>query len=318
MAASETDPDFTPIRVATLRGDLKIPFDVYIKIAGKFIHYCRRGSSFEGSRLDRLKSKKLKKMFIRPEDEIPYRQYLEASIDAAYGQKDKPIEIRAEVIQGFQQAEAEQYMEDPMDEMSYKHVRSSVQRFVEFLEKEPRSVQALLKLKNTDHSVTHHSVNVASLSASMVIETQMREGVPLHLLALGCMVHDIEHFYSDMDLTKPPSQMPKEELEVYERHPLAGAHRLQGVTFLDQLVVNIITQHEEHADGSGFPKGLLGDEMDPLVLIAATANAYDRLISFESLSPKDALKTLLIDKMGVYPLNYLQALQDILKKQGLV
>ncbi|MGZ3722165.1 MAG: HD-GYP domain-containing protein, partial [Bdellovibrionales bacterium] len=108
---------YTPIRVASLRGDLKIPFDAYIFVAGKHILYCRKGSSFEGKRLERLKAKKLKKLFVKPEDEIPYRQYLEQSIDTAYNAKG-PIEMRAEVIQGFQQSAAEEFMEDPLNEFS--------------------------------------------------------------------------------------------------------------------------------------------------------------------------------------------------------
>ena len=87
------DEKFTPIRVASLRGDIKTPFDVYIHVAGKYILYLRKGSSFEGTRLERLKAKKLKKMYISPDDEIPYKQYLEESIDKAYS-SGQPLEIR--------------------------------------------------------------------------------------------------------------------------------------------------------------------------------------------------------------------------------
>jgi HD-GYP domain-containing protein (c-di-GMP phosphodiesterase class II) len=93
---------------------------------------------------------------------------------------------------------------------------------------------------------------------------------------------------------------------------------LQGAKFLDQLVLSIITQHEEHADGTGFPKGLHEKDMDPLVVIVAMANAYDRLICFAGRSPKDALKNLLIDKLGAFPLPVLQNLQAILKRHAQV
>jgi HD-GYP domain-containing protein (c-di-GMP phosphodiesterase class II) len=311
------ESEFEAIRVATLRGDQKIPFNVYLKVAGKFIHYCRRGDSFEGTRLERLKTKRVRKMYIRPEDEIAYQHYLDANISAAYD-SSRPLDVRAEVIQGFQQAAAEEYMEEPKDELGYKHVRTSVQRFVQFLEEEDKGAGALLRLPNTDRSITHHSVNVATLSVAIAANPEFQNPA-LHLLGMGCLLHDIEHFYSEgFDLSRPPASLQGEEKKIYEGHPLGGAHRFQGVLFVDQLVLNIIAQHEEHADGSGFPKKLRADEMDPLILVAATANAYDRLVSFEGKSPKDALKYLLIDKMGVYPLNYLQALQGVLKEQGLV
>jgi putative nucleotidyltransferase with HDIG domain len=317
MAGSEED--FTAIRVSTLRGDLQIPFDVYVKVGERYVHYCRAGTSFEGSRLDRLKTKQLKKMYIRPEDKPNYQQYLDASIDAAYSNNPvKPIEIRAEVIQGFEQAAAEDYMDHPKDEMTYQHVRSSAHRFVDFLDREPEGAGALLKLKNTDHSITHHCVNVAALSTAMVLSMKLKEGANLPLLSLGCLLHDIEHYYTGLDVAKPVEQLTPEEQQEFKDHPLKGAHRLQGAMFVDQLVINIITQHEEHSDGSGFPKKLTEIDVDPLVLVAATANAYDRLVSFENMTPKDALKSFMINKMGQFPLNYLQGLQEVLKKQKVI
>ena len=93
--------EFLPIRVSTLRGDLKIPFNAYVQVAGKHIMYCREGDSFEGYRLNRLRDKKIKKLFIALEQESLYRQYVQTSIDLAYDVKSRvPLETRAEVVLG--------------------------------------------------------------------------------------------------------------------------------------------------------------------------------------------------------------------------
>lgn len=73
-----------PIRVNTLRGDQKIDFDVHIKINDRMILYIRQGDSFEGPRLQRLKERKLKKLFIAPEQEENYRAYVQRNLDIAY------------------------------------------------------------------------------------------------------------------------------------------------------------------------------------------------------------------------------------------
>ncbi len=308
------ETDFIAVRVNTLRGDIKIPFDIYVKVAGKFIHYCRSGSSFEGARLERLKAKKLKKMFIRPEDEAPYELYLEQSIDSAFDPKSgKSLEIRTEVIQGFQQAASEQFMDEPTSEFAYNHVRSAVSRFVTFLHQQPNALQAILQMENTDASITHHSVNVATIATFMIMNTENRDTPQLPLLALGCLLHDIDHMSSGVDVTKPLGTMSKEELEFYRAHPNRGAQKLQSVSFADQLVRNVILQHEEYCNGTGFPKGMLEKDIDPLVFFASTANAYDRLVSFNRMTPKEAIKDLLIDKMGLLPLSLLQTLQGVLK-----
>jgi len=313
------EQEYSPIRVNTLRGDLKIPFDIYIKVGDRYIHYCRSGDSFEGKRLERLKSKKLKKMYIRPEDEIPYAQYMEQNIDAAYDSKSgKSLEVRAEVIQGFQQASAEQFMEEPTNELGYNHVRSSVQRFIEFIEKQPKAALPVLRMQNTDFSVTHHSVSVATLTTLMTLNSKLKENNKLHLLGLGCMLHDIDHFTTEFDLSIPLDQLSKEQLAFYREHPRRGAQRLQTLSFIDQIVMNVILQHEEYINGSGSPKGLFEKEIEPVVLIAATANAYDRLISFHGLSPKEAMKSLMIEKTGLLPLEHLKSLQALLKSLQLI
>jgi HD-GYP domain-containing protein (c-di-GMP phosphodiesterase class II) len=256
-------------------------------------------------------------MYIRSEDDIPYRQYLEENIQNAYNPDSaKSLDIRAEIIQGFQQAATEDYMDATLDQMSYEHLRSSTQRFCEFLESNPGGLKAVLKLKNTEQDIVHHGVSVAALAVSMALDLQLKEGLLLNHLALGCLLHDVEHYHSPTPVSHSMTGMTPEKLEEYKNHPLLGAKRFQEATFVDPLVISIISQHEELSDGTGFPKGLHQAEMDPLVMVAGVANAYDRLIAFEKMDPKDALKLLLIDKMGTYPLKYLQSLQKLLKESG--
>ena len=82
--------DFVPIRVSTLRGDLKINFDAYVKVNEKHILYLRKGDSFEGSRLKRLKDKKVRKMWRRTftfSDYIDdYANDLGELMDSSYGE----------------------------------------------------------------------------------------------------------------------------------------------------------------------------------------------------------------------------------------
>jgi hypothetical protein len=160
--------DYVPIRVSTLRGDQKIEFDTFIKINEKFILYLRRGDSFEGIRLDRLRGKKLKKMFINPTDEQSYRKYLSKNIDNAYDKSSKTsMENRTHIIQGDQQSHAEEVMENPENERAYNEAKEAAQRFSEFLLNEDSGLAHILKLDNLEQSIAHHGVTVSSLAISL-------------------------------------------------------------------------------------------------------------------------------------------------------
>lgn len=313
------EAQYVPIRVSTLRGDAKIPFDVYIKVAGKQILYCRHGDSFEGVRLKRLREKKLKQMYIQKDHEIPYKQYLEANIDSAYdASSKKSLDLRCEIIQGFQQSIAEHLMEFPTDPFSYEHAKSSTQRFTEFLGRELFATKILLEQENIDGSIGHHGVNVATIGVGLAQHMGISKGQPHHLLALGCLIHDIDHSHTHFPVMGQLQNFTPDEMKQYKSHPLNGAARLNKSPFVDTLVLNIVLQHEEAGDGSGYPKGLRDKDMDPLVLAAIVANSYDRVVNFEGKQPKEALKYLLIDKMGAYPLPYLQGLQEFLKARGVI
>lgn len=308
-------PDYFPISVGTLRGDKKISFDVYIRVGEKFILYCREGDSFEGQRLRRLKEKNLKELFVTKDQEVPYRLYLEENVEIAYS-SGKPLEVRVEIIQGYNQSLAESMIKDFKPEV-YNEAKSSCRRLNQFLMEDQRALPLFIALENENKDIAHHGVTVSTLAIYLAHALGMAER-PLELLALGCFIHDIGHEDSNVDFRQPIEDIPADQLKLYKKHPLIGAEKVAALEPLDALVRSIILQHEEHADASGFPKKLAADEMDPLVLVAGLANAFDRLITFEGLKPKEALKSLLIKKLGAYPLDHFQTLQDLLKSTSCV
>ncbi len=311
--------DYTPIRVSTLRGDLKIPFDAYVRVAGKYILYLRKGDSFEGKRLNKLKEKKLRTMFIPFDSLKHYRSYMTENIDRAYDPiPPRPIEARVEVIQGAQQAVAEDLMESPDAKEFYNVAKIASQRYVDFILSEKESVRAVLQMDNLDGSISQHGVSVSTIALAIAEKMKLTNAHPMNLLVVGSLIHDIEHFHSGLPIAQPIDQLTPEQKEIYLKHPSDGALRLQNAGFYDKMVVDIVLQHEETIDGSGYPKKLKDKNLDPMSMIVAAANSFDRYVTFEKHSIKDALKKILIKKVGLHTLEHLKALQDALKERNLV
>ena len=66
------------------------------------------------------------------------------------------------------------------------------------------------------------------------------------------------------------------EMELMKRHPEIGESIIKPISSLNHLC-DIIRHHHEWLDGSGYPDGLKGDEISPLVRILTVANIYDAL-----------------------------------------
>lgn len=306
---------FVPIRVSTLRGDQKIEFDAYVRINDKQILYLRKGDSFEGQRLKRLKEKKLKKMYIMANDEDSYRNYLSRNIEMAYDSgSNKSIETRAQIIQGSQQSNAEAIIENPENPEEYNRAKNESERFVHFLTNEDQALAQILAVENLDKNIAHHGVTVASLATTVAQKMGGFDAKQMQLLNLGALLHDIEHFYSHFDVARAVETFNQDESRIYRLHPADGARRVIEKKHIDQLVIQIIAHHEEHIDGSGFPQGLSENQVDPLVTIVSSANAFDRLMTFEGRTRKEAVKALTIKHVGSYPLLHIQALGDAISK----
>lgn len=304
--------DYVSIRVSTLRGDQKIDFNTYVKINDKMILYTREGDSFEGARLSRLKDKKLKKLYILTDEEERYRNYLQKNIESAYEDSNKDITTRAEIIQGAQQGYAEEVLENPQNAAAYSVAKDAAEKYVQFIMNNSSALKAVMSIENNDKNIAHHGVTVATLSIALAQKIGLSDTKKTQLLSLGALLHDLGHQGSPLVLNQKLKTMSAADKALWAKHSTDGANKVSDKQHFDPLVIRIIAEHEEMINGEG-PRGLHEKDLDPLSIIVSTANALDRLITYEGLNSEDATKSLMIDHVGQYPLNYIQNLHGIIK-----
>ncbi|MEN0057343.1 MAG: HD domain-containing phosphohydrolase [Bdellovibrio sp.] len=306
--------DYVSIRVSTLRGDQKIEFNTYVKINEKMILYLRRGDSFEGDRLQRLREKKLRKMYILTDEENHYRSYLQKNIETAYDDSsNKDLQTRSEIIQGAQQSNTEEVFENPENAESYNYAKDAAGKYVQFLLNNSKALSSVMSIENTDKNIAHHGVTVATLSIGLAQRLGLSDPKKIQLLTLGALLHDYGHYNSPLNLSQALSAMSPEDKALWSRHPEEGALRVHDKKHFDQTVINIISQHEETLNGGG-PKGMFEKDLDPLSIIVSSANAMDRLITFESIPKAEVAKKMMIEQVGNHPLQHIQLLNEILKE----
>jgi HD-GYP domain-containing protein (c-di-GMP phosphodiesterase class II) len=304
--------EHVPFRVSTLRGDQKVSFNAYVKINEKMILYIRQGDSFEGTRLQRLKEKKLKLLYIKREEEPNYLTYLEKNNEIAYNKNSgKSIESRGEIIQGFQQSQIEEVFENASNVQIYNQAKSNADKFVHFILNENDALKALIAIDNVDKNIAHHSVTVASVATALSKEMGITDKKDLQNIVMGALLHDYHHYHSGLNVSRPLSEFNPKELTTYKEHPTLGVDALKDKKHIDPQVLAIVLQHEEFINGNGFPQGLMEKKINPFAIIVGVANAYDRLVSFEGVAKNAAAKKLMIDKVGKYPLTHLQKLNAL-------
>ena len=139
-------------------------------------------------------------------------------------------------------------------------------------------LQALVtELQLRDAETYQHSKRVVGFSLLLARELSL-DRAEMESLALGALLHDIGKIrVPDAILHKPGKLTPVEWLRM-RNHPLYGQQILSGMHFLEGSL-RVVVQHHEKWDGSGYPWGLAGKEIDRNARIFAVADAFDAMTS---------------------------------------
>jgi putative two-component system response regulator len=96
-------------------------------------------------------------------------------------------------------------------------------------------------------------------------------------LEYGFLLHDIGKIGVPDQILLKPSALNEAEWRVMRAHTVLGAQMIGGVAFLKQAGVEVVRSHHERWDGSGYPDGLVGEEIPIGARIFAVADAVDAI-----------------------------------------
>jgi len=182
-------------------------------------------------------------------------------------------------------------------------------------------------IKSSNEYFLDHALNVTVLSIFIARKYRFSRK-EIASLALGAFLHDIGKVVINQMVGEDKSN--DESNELYAEHPTFGylmLHESPNVTPLESQVVN---QHHEYQDGSGFPIGLKGSNQPPINIpgcetkghifrfaeICCVANAFDKLnynpLSKEMKTPDQAMKSLIINSGTLYNKDIVETLAQVL------
>ncbi len=138
-------------------------------------------------------------------------------------------------------------------------------------------------VERRDPYTAGHERRVAELSVAIA----SRMGVPdgeLDGLRFAALIHDVGKISVPAEILSKPGQLSENEFELIKGHAQAGHDVLQSIGF-EQPVAEMVLQHHERLDGSGYPNGLRGDEILPEARVMAVAGVYEAMTSHRPYRP---------------------------------
>lgn len=135
----------------------------------------------------------------------------------------------------------------------------------------------LSNMRNLEDPIYSHSLNVA-LIARVIGKWLQFSRNDLNILTLAGLLHDIGKTQIPDEILNKPGKYTDEEFQLMKSHPLLGKKLLNNKGF-DSRILAATLQHHERSDGSGYPRGLMEDEIDDFASIIAIADVYDAMTS---------------------------------------
>lgn len=140
------------------------------------------------------------------------------------------------------------------------------------------TLKALVQALETRDFETHgHSERVVTFSLRLGHELGLEKEI-LRDLELGALLHDIGKIGVPDAILRKPAKLNDEEWAKMKLHPLHGQNILRNIKFLEGAA-RVVAQHHEKWDGSGYPYGLRGEDIDINARIFAVVDAFDAMVS---------------------------------------
>ncbi len=128
-----------------------------------------------------------------------------------------------------------------------------------------------------DHYTKNHSLRVAKYAEAIAEEMKLSR-VDINNLILACQLHDLGKIGVSEDILTKPGKLTELEYDQIKSHPLKGAEMIRPLNFLKSLI-DLVEQHHERYDGTGYPKGLKGEEIILGARIISVADSFDAILT---------------------------------------
>jgi len=148
-------------------------------------------------------------------------------------------------------------------------------------------------MEGKDSSTMAHLFRVRDYCTILAAEA----GIPpegMRDMQLGAMLHDVGKYRVPDSILTKPGPLTDEEWKVMRRHPEFGADFVRRIPFLSGAA-DIIENHHEKYDGTGYPRGLKGEQIPLAARIFSVVDAYDAIVSERCYKPKQSSATALAE-----------------------
>lgn len=206
-------------------------------------------------------------------------------------------------------------------------IKPMVERITSSVVRNSNAMMTMRRMQNHDDYTFLHSVSVCTMLVTFAKAAGMEEAI--HDMALGALLHDMGKMRVNMSILNKPAKLSDDEYKHMKSHVVLGQDLLRQMPGIPAMAFEPLELHHERYDGSGYPKGLKGEEISRVGRMAAIVDVYDAITSDrvyrKAMNPAAAMQRLFewskhhfdpaltqifVKSIGIYPIGSLVKLES--------
>lgn len=207
----------------------------------------------------------LKKNFI--DSVYIFRDVADASLENIVNLKEILIEEANEIID-------RQVMQYIRRDKNLREIKDIIINLI----KNDKILELMIPLRVIGNNIFKHSISVAAYSVAVGKEMYFPQH-RLFLLGTAALLHDVGMAEIQKKIVNKREALTEKERKAVQNHPRLGFEIVQNTGCFSAEVYNVILQHHERYDGTGYPMGLTNEKIHKMAKIIAVCDVYDALTS---------------------------------------
>lgn len=290
------DAMFTSVKISEFYTAAPVLFDLFIKLkSGRYIKILHAGDSFSKERVDKYKNEKnVEHLYFDKKDLFKYVKFTNYFAEKVMKSEKVTTKVKVRLVQNVAEKFLEQSFTEGMKPQIIEQGKEIAENIYTMIQENEDLYQVFRDYSDFDPSLFTHAYLTTLFSTAIIKQYEWQSKTTIECTAFACMFHDIGKMKLDPALlTKKREDMTEEELIEYKKHPEYGLEIIEGKPMINNSIKQIIYQHHEHYDGSGFPLGIKGSKILTLSNIVRLADEFVHIIQEQDIKPVEALKILL-------------------------
>jgi len=308
------DDKYMKIRLNSIHPSSPVPFDIFVNISDRFIHYLRAGDKLSAQKIQNFERKAPDAFYILAAERANYKAYINGQMRS----DQLPTKDKAIILRESSMAIVEELFENPDVERALNESKDVISEFIHFMDDDPDAMGHLIGLSSHDFYTYTHSLDVGIYSMGLG-RVAGYTGGELHELGQGALFHDIGKRHVSVDIICKKGPLDDLEWAQMQKHPQFGLLIMEEYKVSDNIKACCFEHHENFV-GNGYPQQLLGNEIHPMARIVAITDTYDALTTKRSynapMMPRDALKFMHEKLANRYDAELMKAMYSVLFKAG--